>query len=64
MITLKGKTLIKTDITIKIPDGWCYGSIPSCTGLALIHHIETGADVLDLDYKGPLQVIIINHSSK
>lgn len=57
-----GKELIKTDLAIRIPDG-CYGRIAPRSGLALKHHIDIGAGVVDRDYRGNVGVIIFNHSS-
>lgn len=57
-----GKQLIKTDLSIRLPDG-CYGRIAPRSGLALKHHIDIGAGVVDKDYRGNVGVVIFNHSS-
>ena len=55
-----GKTLVQTDISILVPQGH-YGRIAPRSGLALKHHIDVGAGVIDPDYRGPVGVILFNH---
>ena len=59
----RDKQLVKTDLAFKIPDG-CYGRIAPRSGLALKHHIDVGAGVVDRDYRGNVGVILFNHSSR
>lgn len=56
-----GRKLIKTDIAIALPSQ-TYGRIAPRSGLALKHGIQTGAGVVDEDYRGPLHVLLFNHS--
>lgn len=42
-----------------IPEG-NYGRIAPRSGLAAKHHIDTGAGVIDSDYRGPLKVLLFN----
>jgi dUTPase len=42
-----------------IPEGH-YGRIAPRSGLAAKHHIDTGAGVIDSDYRGPLKVLLFN----
>lgn len=58
-----GKELVKIDIKVQVPEG-CYGRIAPRSGLALNHHIDIGAGVLDEDYRGNVGVVVFNHSDK
>ena len=53
------KVLINTGVAFKIPMGY-YGQVAPHSGMALHHHIHVGAGVIDLDYKGPEQVLLLN----
>ena len=61
--TLKAKTrqAVSTQIAILVPSG-TYGRINPRSGLALKHSIDIGAGVVDEHYRGPIKVILINHS--
>ncbi|XP_046979176.1 deoxyuridine 5'-triphosphate nucleotidohydrolase-like [Schistocerca americana] len=63
VIPPRGKELVKTDIKIQLPKG-CYGRIAPRSGLALKHHIDVGAGVVDEDYRGNVGVVLFNHSDK
>jgi len=56
-----GKALVRTDIAIKLPRG-TYGRVAPRSGLALKHHIDVGAGVIDEDYRGNVGVVLFNHS--
>lgn len=56
-----GKALIPTDISMAIPSGY-YGRVAPRSGLAVKHFIDVGAGVIDEDYRGPLGVVLFNHS--
>eukprot|EP00118_Oscarella_pearsei_P027154 m.310841 g.310841 ORF g.310841 m.310841 type:complete len:170 (+) comp55465_c0_seq1:84-593(+) len=60
IIPARGKQKIKTDLAIAVPDG-CYGRIAPRSGLAWKHSIDTGAGVIDADYRGEVGVILFNH---
>ncbi|RMX67316.1 hypothetical protein KXD40_002615 [Peronospora effusa] len=62
VIPANGKGLVKTDLIIAVPDG-CYARVAPRSGLALIKSIDTGAGVIDADYRGNLGVILFNHST-
>lgn len=62
VIEPKGKALIKTNLSIRVPDG-CYGRIAPRSSLAWKHHIDVGAGVIDRDYRGDVGVILFNHSN-
>ncbi|CAH0473574.1 unnamed protein product [Peronospora belbahrii] len=56
------KGLVKTDLIIAVPDG-CYARVAPRSGLALKNFIDTGAGVIDADYRGNVSVLLFNHSS-
>ena len=60
-VPAKGKELIKTSISIAVPQG-NYGRIAPRSGLAWKNFIGTGAGVIDCDYRGELMVLLFNHS--
>lgn len=60
-VKARGKELVKTDLSIAVPDG-TYGRIAPRSGLAWKNSIDVGAGVIDADYRGPVGVILFNHS--
>ncbi|KAM0951606.1 putative dUTP diphosphatase [Dioscorea sansibarensis] len=60
-VPARGKALVPTDISIAIPDG-TYARIAPRSGLTWKHAIDVGAGVIDADYRGPVGVILFNHS--
>ncbi|KAE8708616.1 Deoxyuridine 5'-triphosphate nucleotidohydrolase [Hibiscus syriacus] len=60
-VPARGKTLIPTDLSILVPEG-TYGRVAPRSGLAWKHSIDVGAGVIDVDYRGPLGVILFNYS--
>jgi dUTP diphosphatase len=63
VIPASGKALVKTDISVEIPIGY-YGRIASRSSLAWKHHLSIGAGVIDEDYRGPIGIIIFNHTNE
>ncbi|CAK37038.1 hypothetical protein CBS63078_9643 [Aspergillus niger] len=61
VIPAKGKALVDTGIAIAVPEG-TYGRIAPRSGLASKHFIDTGAGVIDADYRGEVKVLLFNHS--
>lgn len=59
----RGQALVKTDLSVAIPPG-TYGRVAPRSGLALKKSIDTGAGVIDEDYRGPLGVILFNFSDQ
>merc|ERR1712224_1030037 len=59
VIPARGKGLVPTDISIAIPYG-TYARIAPRSGLAWKNSIDTGG--VDYDYRGPVGVILFNHS--
>ena len=57
------KLLIDTGIAFQIPLGY-YSHIAPCSGLMLNHHIHIGTGVIDPDYTGAVQVLLLNFGSK
>ena len=51
---------ISTGIAVQIPEG-CYGKVEARSGLAFKHSIQTGAGVIDSDYRGEIKVLLFNH---
>ena len=63
LIPAHDKVLVNTGIAFQIPMGY-YGQIAPRSGLGLHHHIHVGAGVVDPDYTGPVQVLLLNFSSQ
>ena len=63
LIPAHNKVLINMGIAFQIPMGY-YGQIAPRSGLAIHHHIHVGAGVVDPDYTGSVQVLLINLSSQ
>ncbi|KAK0515537.1 hypothetical protein JMJ35_001571 [Cladonia borealis] len=61
VIPKRGKALVDTDLAIAVGVG-CYGRIAPRSGLAVKHFIDTGAGVIDADYRGQVKVLLFNHS--
>ncbi len=61
VIPAQGKVIVATDISIAIPEGH-YGRVAPRSGLAAKHHLDTGAGVIDADYRGPVGVGMFNFS--
>ncbi|KGO76246.1 DeoxyUTP pyrophosphatase [Penicillium italicum] len=61
VIPAKGKGAVDTGIAIAVPEG-TYGRIAPRSGLAAKHFIDTGAGVIDADYRGEVKVLLFNHS--
>ncbi|KAH8910718.1 dUTP diphosphatase [Coniochaeta sp. PMI_546] len=60
-VPARGKVLVDTDISMAVPAG-TYGRIAPRSGLASKNFIDTGAGVIDADYRGPVKVLLFNHS--
>ncbi len=63
VVPARGKALLKTDLSIAIPAD-CYARIAPRSGLAWKHSIDTGAGVIDADYRGNVGIILFNHSDE
>ncbi|KAI0874104.1 deoxyuridine 5'-triphosphate nucleotidohydrolase [Hypoxylon argillaceum] len=60
-VPARGKVLVDTDISVALPAG-TYGRVAPRSGLASKHSIQTGAGVIDADYRGQLKVLLFNLS--
>ncbi|XP_073127023.1 deoxyuridine 5'-triphosphate nucleotidohydrolase [Henckelia pumila] len=60
-VPARGKAMIPTDLSIAIPEG-TYARIAPRSGLTWKNSIDVGAGVIDADYRGPVGVILFNHS--
>eukprot|EP01018_Ginkgo_biloba_P020151 Gb_28972 [translate_table: standard] len=63
VVPARGKALVQTDLSIAIPEG-TYARIAPRSGLAWKQSIDVGAGVIDADYRGPVGVILFNHSDQ
>jgi len=62
VVPARGKAIIATDLSIAVPAG-CYGRIAPRSGLSWKKHTDIGAGVIDMDYRGPVGVVIFNHAN-
>jgi dUTPase len=53
-----GKCIVKTDLSIAIPVD-TYARIAPRSGLAVKNFIDTGAGVVDYDYRGPVGELLL-----
>ncbi|KAK7276153.1 hypothetical protein RIF29_17287 [Crotalaria pallida] len=60
-VPARGKALVATDLSISIPEG-TYARVAPRSGLTWKNSIDVGAGVIDADYRGPVGVILFNHS--
>ncbi|USW54222.1 Putative deoxyuridine triphosphate nucleotidohydrolase, dUTPase, dUTPase-like superfamily [Septoria linicola] len=61
VVPARGKVLVDTDISIAVPAN-TYGRVAPRSGLASKHSIDTGAGVIDADYRGQVKVLLFNLS--
>ena len=61
LVPAHDEVLINMGIAFQIPMGYYDRTAPR-SGLALHHHIHVGAEVVDPDYTGPVQVLLLNFS--
>lgn len=54
--------LFKIDLKIQIPKG-LYGRIAPPFGLSINYSIDVGGGVIDSDFRGVIQVVLVNHCS-
>jgi len=61
VLTARGRITAQTDIQIAVPAD-CYGRVAPRSGLAAKFGIDTGAGVIDADYRGNVGVVLFNHT--
>lgn len=57
------RALIPTGLHFEVPTGH-YMRVAPRSGLAVKHGIQTGAGVVDEDYRGEVKVLLFNHSTR
>lgn len=64
----QSRAVVPTGISIALPTLFkpfkVYGSIRPRSGLAVRDGIDTGAGVIDADYRGEIKVVLFNHNTK
>ena len=60
VVPAHGKAVVKTGLSIGIPHG-TYARVAPRSGLAVKNFIDTGAGVVDEDYRGEVGVVLFNH---
>lgn len=60
IVSPHGRACIGIGIVVEIPEGY-YGQIMPRSGLAVKYGIDTGAGVIDSDYRGEIRVIMFNN---
>ncbi|KAH7931276.1 dUTP diphosphatase [Leucogyrophana mollusca] len=63
IIPARGKALVDTQLSIAVPAG-TYGRVAPRSGLASKFMIDTGAGVIDADYRGVVFVLLFNLSDQ
>ena len=58
-----GRGVVPTGLAVAIPEG-SYGRVAPRSSLAVKNGIDTGAGVIDSDYRGPVGVVLFNHSDE
>jgi len=61
VIPARGKGMVSTGLIMAIPSQH-YGRIAPRSSLAWKNYIDTGAGVVDSDYRGEVKVILFNHA--
>lgn len=56
------RVLARTGLSVAIPEGF-YGRVAPRSGLAVKHGLDVMAGVIDADYRGELQCLLINAGS-
>ena len=60
-IPARDRALVTTGIRLEIPDGHV-GLIWPRSGMAVKNAIDTGAGVIDSNYRGEIKILLFNHS--
>ena len=62
-VPARGRMLVDTGLAMEIPE-ICYARVAPRSGLAVKHGICVGAGVIDSSYRGPIKVLLFNHSDE
>src|SRR3954462_2691510 len=57
------QTLVPTGVALQIPEG-CFGLIKPRSGWALNHRISVDAGIIDSDFRGDIQVLLVNRGTQ
>ena len=57
-----GRAIVPTGLSLAAPPG-TYARVAPRSGLAVKHFIDTGAGVVDEDYRGEVGVVLFNHGA-
>lgn len=60
-VPARGRAVVMTGLQIACPPG-TYARVAPRSGLAVKHFIDTGAGVVDEDYRGEVGVVLFNHA--
>lgn len=63
ILRANSRGVVPTGLAIAIPEGY-YGRVAPRSSLAVKNGIDTGAGVIDADYRGPVGVVLFNHSNE
>ena len=63
VVPARGRAIVPTGLSIAAPPG-TYARVAPRSGLAVKHFIDTGAGVVDEDYRGEVGVVLFNHSEQ
>ena len=61
IVAKRSRLLVNTDIAIELPNDCC-GQIVARSSLAKTYEVDVGAGLIDPDYRGPINVLLINNS--
>ena len=62
-VPARGKRLVPTGVRLALPEGHV-GLIWPRSGRAVKHSIDSGAGVIDAQYRGEITVLLFNHSDE
>src|SRR6184192_1346482 len=63
MLNGQDQTLVPTGVALQIPEG-CFGLIKPRSRWALNHRISVDAGVIDSDFRGDIQVLLVNRGTQ
>jgi dUTP pyrophosphatase len=63
VVPAHGRAVVRTGLSIAIPEN-TYARIAPRSGLAVKKFLDTGAGVVDYDYRGEVGVVLFNHGEE